>query len=489
MLPALCFVLSRKRLEDCANGITANLLEEDSDIPYIERECESIIRKLPNYYEYLRLPEYHEMVRLLKKGIAVHHAGVMPVLREMVEILYARGYVKLLFATETFAVGVNMPTKTVLFTDVHKHDGQNFRVLHPHEYTQMAGRAGRRGIDKVGNVILLYNLFQSETTSHREMLYGNPAKLQSKFDISSQLVLSMLYNKIDILEFVKKSMYTYENESSQTGIKLRIKNLEGKVRPEGILEKYEALLLNIKVHTNRKRKEFQKELAEFMLLHPTIEKDLPKLRESHFIREEIDLLKSQLLDNTEELIQSEVGFLTDQDFICDGVLTNKGIAASQIHEVEPLILSSLLMNGSLNSLTTKQLIGIFSCFIDVKVLNPSVQPTNDILETINKEIVIYSNDAALRNKQFGLKLQYDLMEYTMSWCDCETEEECKLVLQRMESEGIFLGDFVKAVLKIVNIAREVEKVALMFDLIVMEAASFVPNVMLKYMVNNQSLYI
>ena len=490
MLPALCFVLSRKRLEDCANGITTNLLEEDSDIPYIERECESIIRKLPNYYEYLRLPEYHEMVRLLKKGIAVHHAGVMPVLREMVEILYARGYVKLLFATETFAVGVNMPTKTVLFTDVHKHDGQNFRVLHPHEYTQMAGRAGRRGIDKVGNVILLYNLFTSETTSHREMLYGNPAKLQSKFDISSKLVLSMLYNKIDIMGFVKKSMYVYENETSQSGIKLRIKHLEEKVLyPEGILENYEALLLNIKMHTNRKRKEFQKELASFMLLHPNIEKDLPKLRESHFIRVEIDLLKSQLIDNTEELIQSEVAFLTDREFICDGILTNKGVAASQIHEVEPLILSSLLMNGSLNTLTTKQLIGIFSCFIDVKVLNPSVQPTNDILETINKEIVIYSNDAALRNKQFDLKLQYDLMEYTMSWCDCETEEECKLVLQRMESEGIFLGDFVKAVLKIVNIAREVEKVALMFDLVVMEAVSYVPNVMLKYMVNNQSLYI
>ena len=489
MLPALCFVLSRKRLEDCASGITTNLLEEDSDIPYIERECESIIRKLPNYYEYLRLPEYHEMVRLLKKGIAVHHAGVMPVLREMVEILYGRGYVKLLFATETFAVGVNMPTKTVLFTDVHKHDGQNFRVLHPHEYTQMAGRAGRRGIDKVGNVILLYNLFTSEKTSHREMLYGNPARLESKFEISSKLVLSMLYNKINISDFVKKSMYVYENETSQSGIKIRIKQLEEKVQPEGVLEKYDELLLNIKTHTNRKRKDFQKELAEFMLLHPTIEKDLPKLRESHFIRLEIELLKSQLMDNTQDLIESEVSFLTEKGFIEEGVLTKFGVSASQIHEVEPLILSTLLMNGSLNSLTTKQLVGLFSCFIDIKVLNPSVQPINDLLEEINKEIVVYSNDAALRNKRFDLKLQYDLMQYTMSWCDCETEEECKLVLQKMESDGIFLGDFVKAVLKIVNIAREIEKVSLMFDLVVMEAVSFVPNVMLKYMVNNQSLYI
>jgi len=489
MLPALCFVLSRKRLEDCANGITTNLLEEDSDVPYIEKECETIIRRLPNYKEYLGLPEYHEMVRLLKKGIAIHHAGVMPVLREMVEILYARGYVKLLFATETFAVGVNMPTKTVLFTDVHKHDGQNFRVLHPHEYTQMAGRAGRRGIDKVGNVILLYNLFTSEKTSHREMLYGNPARLESKFEISSKLILSLLFNKIEIPEFVKRSMFVYENETSQVGIKRRINQLEEKAGPIGVLEKYEELLLNIKIHANRKRKEFQKKLEDFMLLHPTIEKDLAKLRESHFIRTEIDLLKSQLVDNTSDLIEDEICFLQERGFIRDGVLTDLGVAASQIHEVEPLILSALIMNGSLDTLTTKQMIGLFSCFIDIKVEDPTIQPFNNVLEDINKDIIFYSNHAASRNKQFDLKLQYDLMEYTMNWCDCETEEECKLILQKMESAGIFLGDFVKAVLKIVNIAREVEKVALMFDSPAMESVSYVPNVMMKYMVNNQSLYI
>jgi superfamily II RNA helicase len=218
-----------------------------------------------------------------------------------------------------------------------------------------------------------------------------------------------------------------------------------------------------------------------MLLHPTIEKDLPKLRESYYIRVEIDLLKSQLFDNTETLIKQEIAFLEEFGFIRDDTLTNVGIAASQLHEVEPLVLSTLLLNGSLNALTTKQLIGIFSCFVDLKVLEPTVQPANDVLEKINNGIDLYAS-------RVDLKLQYDLMQYTMSWCDCETEEDCKLVLQKMEKD-IFLGDFVKAVLKIVNIAREVEKVALMFDIDVMEAVSYVPNVMLKYMVNNQSLYI
>ena len=84
MLPALCYVFSRKQLEICAQEMTTNLLEFDSKIPYtVDRECEQIIRKLPNYEEYLHLPEYVNTVKLLRKGVGIHHAGLMPILREM----------------------------------------------------------------------------------------------------------------------------------------------------------------------------------------------------------------------------------------------------------------------------------------------------------------------------------------------------------------------------------------------------------------------
>ena len=201
MLPALCFVLSRKQLEIAAKEITVPLLEFDSKVAYtIRYECEQIIRKLPNFQEYLELPEYKSMVQLLEKGIAIHHSGVMPVLKEMVEILYGKGYIKLLFATETFSIGVNMPTKTVIFTDVTKYDGNIQRMLYSHEYTQMAGRAGRRGIDKIGNVIHLCNLFRTNIvgyTDYKNMLSGKPQKLISKFKISYSLILNLLENGFD----------------------------------------------------------------------------------------------------------------------------------------------------------------------------------------------------------------------------------------------------------------------------------------------------
>ena len=88
------------------------------------------------------------------RGIGVHHGGLLPIVKEMAEILFGRGLIKVLFATETFAMGVNMPAKTVVFNSLGKHDGNQKRDLLPGEFTQMAGRAGRRGLDAVGVVIV-----------------------------------------------------------------------------------------------------------------------------------------------------------------------------------------------------------------------------------------------------------------------------------------------------------------------------------------------
>ena len=92
----------------------------------------------------------------------------------MVELLFSKGYIKLLIATETFAVGINMPTKTVLFTSLKKFDGSGMRNLSPQEYTQMAGRAGRRGLDTVGHVIHLNNMFEvPDYHEYKHMLWVN----------------------------------------------------------------------------------------------------------------------------------------------------------------------------------------------------------------------------------------------------------------------------------------------------------------------------
>ena len=102
-----------------------------------------------------KVDQYHDIVALALNGVAYHHSGLLPVLKEIVEILFGLGLVKLLFATETFAVGVNMPARTVAFVETSKFDGhgQTARLLRNDEYLQMSGRAGRRGFDTVGRVV------------------------------------------------------------------------------------------------------------------------------------------------------------------------------------------------------------------------------------------------------------------------------------------------------------------------------------------------
>jgi superfamily II RNA helicase len=112
-----------------------------------------------------------QLSELLKRGIGIHHSGILPILKEVVECCFANGWVKLLFATETFAMGVNMPARTVVFDSIRKHDGKQFRTLLPAEYIQMAGRAGRRGLDSTGTARSTVNSLGKISVSDPDPLY------------------------------------------------------------------------------------------------------------------------------------------------------------------------------------------------------------------------------------------------------------------------------------------------------------------------------
>ena len=215
MLPAIGFVFSRKHVELCAHEITVPLLEFDSKIPYtVARECEQIVRKLPNFQEYLGLPEYQDLVKLLEKGIGIHHSGMIPILREIVELMISKKYIKLLFATESFAIGLDCPIKTAIFTGISKFDGYQMRPLLSHEYTQMAGRAGRRGIDTIGHVIHCNNLFETPIMNeYKAMLGGTPQTLISKFRISYPLVLDICSRYIDDTDTICVSSQSVDIET------------------------------------------------------------------------------------------------------------------------------------------------------------------------------------------------------------------------------------------------------------------------------------
>ena len=212
LLPSVIFVFSKKRCEDNASVLSNIDLTNAVEKSQIHVTIEKALSRLK--IEDRTLPQIVRMRELLSRGIAVHHGGLLPIVKEMVEILFSRTLVKVLFATETFAMGVNMPAKSVVFSGIRKHDGHAFRDLTPGEYTQMAGRAGRRGLDPTGTVIIVCGDEAPEPAMLTTMLMGQPFKLLSQFRLTYNMILNLL--RVETLKIEEMIRRSFSENASQT---------------------------------------------------------------------------------------------------------------------------------------------------------------------------------------------------------------------------------------------------------------------------------
>jgi len=529
MLPAICFIFSRKNVEQAAQEMTLTLFDKDDKTPsIIEHECEKIlISKLKNYREYTALEEYQMMIGLLKKGIAIHHAGIMPILREMVELLFERKYIKLLFATETFAVGINMPTKTVIFASVSKFSGDGMRYLLSHEYTQMAGRAGRRGIDTVGHVIHCNNLFSlPDNNTYKKMMTGSPKMLTSQFKISFNLILSIIssnerdkFGAIDnqLITFMEKSFIKNDiikeiNNYDTIQEELDVKILEPEEQfalcksSKDSLHEYNSLKNKINMASNKQRKKFQRDINELCLMNSNLEKDLEKYIALEDLK--LDLEKNNgFKQNTINYIQNNVELIIDilrkQRFIdINLVVSDKAQVAMQLHEAHPLVLGDLYEKSEgFKDLSPIQIACIFSCFTNISIPEDKrihkVSCLDSLVKNYIEDITTYMNkyyDLEAENQLdtgTDYTLHYELLDYVAEWCVSEDEFTCRNIIIRIKDDkSIFLGEFIKAILKINNLAKEFEKIAeVLQNLELLQKIKDIPSLTLKYVATNQSLYI
>ncbi|XP_063367548.1 superkiller complex protein 2 [Cydia amplana] len=189
-LPVVAFTLSRNRCDQNADNLLSVDLTTAHEKGHIRNFFQRCLQRLKEPDR--RLPQVLRLQRVLVNGIGVHHSGILPLLKEIVEMLFQSGHVKILFATETFAMGVNMPARTVVFDEITKFDGLERRILAPAEYIQMAGRAGRRGLDDTGTVIILCKDGVPDQVKLKGMMMGIPQKLSSQFRLTYAMILSLL---------------------------------------------------------------------------------------------------------------------------------------------------------------------------------------------------------------------------------------------------------------------------------------------------------
>ncbi len=187
LLPAIYFVFSRKDCESLARAHAGtDLLHPDARERLLARFDELAAR-----YQTADAPSTRELRRLASRGVLRHHAGMLPIDKEIVERLFATGDVRLLFATETFALGVNMPARTVCFHALRKFDGIRVVPLKTRDYGQMAGRAGRQGIDAIGHVFAVYDARFTDARDVERLQEGAVEPVRSRFNLDYSSVLNL----------------------------------------------------------------------------------------------------------------------------------------------------------------------------------------------------------------------------------------------------------------------------------------------------------
>ncbi|KAL4426270.1 hypothetical protein ABPG77_009885, partial [Micractinium sp. CCAP 211/92] len=222
--PCIVFSFSKKECEALAAQMVGMDLNEDHEKKLVEGIFSSAVDLLSE--DDRKLPQIGGVLPMLRRGIGVHHSGLLPILKEIIELLFHEGLLKVLFATETFSTGLNMPAKTVVFTNVRKFDGGSFRWIRSGEYIQMSGRAGRRGLDDKGVVILMMDT-RLDPPVAKDMIKGAPDFLYSEFHLTYSMLLNLLrVEGVDPETLMSRSYRQFQLERGLPALEERVQRLE-----------------------------------------------------------------------------------------------------------------------------------------------------------------------------------------------------------------------------------------------------------------------
>jgi len=239
--PVIVFSFSKRECEAGALQLSKLAFNDDSEKEMVSKVFNSAIEMLSP--EDRALPQIQHILPLLRRGVGVHHSGLLPILKETIEILFQEGLIKVLFATETFSIGLNMPAKTVVFTSVRKFDGTSQRWVTPSEFIQMSGRAGRRGLDERGIVIMMVGE-EMDPVVAKTIVRGEQDRLNSAFHLGYNMILNLMRVEGISPEFMLERCFKqYQNAGDVSGLEKELQELEEKkakmvIEDEGTIQEY-----------------------------------------------------------------------------------------------------------------------------------------------------------------------------------------------------------------------------------------------------------
>jgi len=487
LLPALFFVFSRKETERYADQLKDTLLDtsEQASVKHI------ISFQLHPYIKTLEhLPQYHQLLPLLQRGIAFHHSGLLPLLKEIVEILFARGFIKVLFCTETFAVGLNMPARTVVFLDLKKpgNTGQGFRPLRSDEYIQMAGRAGRRGKDTQGTVIYLPARDPMPLDELHGVFSGRLVPLESRLQFHYDFLLKAIHASQTQTAaqpvwttLIDQSYWAQQQQTAKLQIQEDIRILQEKqtellLNPQDLAElnHYQTLEATAKTATNAAKRKAQQALDQWRDRHMgpkwSSAIKLYAIYQKHQVNIDnlYETLKRLNVSVQETRIAPLLKALANHGAIHPlsetqpPKLTEFGTAATEINEANPLLLAKLYLSGKLATATLQEIVGTLGAFImdreaEEKTVHPRSLPNNissqvkDTLMAIDE----WGVEGNAIDKKAGVESPDGYWSLTTLWVQIGTEWVDGVDAAHLSSKyEIYEGNLMKGLLKLNSIVQE-----------------------------------
>lgn len=428
LMPCLMFAFSRKQCEEYAiNAAQRFSLLNNKEISKIE----NLIYKYESEHPELIESNSWNIVRdIATSGIVFHHAGVLPLAKKFIEEIFEQKLCKVLYATETFAVGLNFPVKTVCFVALRKFDGMSFRNIYGSEYFQMAGRAGRRGFDDYGKVFTLANYDDLERGRLPDIKEFKPEPIQSQFSLSYNTVLNLItnYKEENIKSIFEKGLSDYQYKLDLQKFQPNCKYCNTTNCPIIFDEK------------KRKDKHFSIEKNRIRKCDKSKKKQCAKYY--NLIRKNKEPSKAQ-----EKEFNKKVDLLKDLFYLAqDGTLSNRGLLCKNFH-IQEVFLTELLIEEDLLSKSFEEICGVIAglCYDgkldETKIKEPYIEKTLNFLISKEVKFHIYSKSSFSQNS-------FNIMKEWVSGKSFQHIEEYYEIEE---------GDFVSLCRRTIDVLRQIKK--------------------------------
>ena len=479
LLPAITFIFSRKACDAAVHqclsaGLKLTTSEERSEIRQVISQA---ITNIPE--EDLLVLGYYEWADGLERGVAAHHAGLLPTFKETVETLFQRGLVKAVFATETLALGINMPAKTVVLEKLTKWNGEAHVAITPGEYTQLTGRAGRRGIDIDGNAVILWTK-DIDSASVAGLASTRTYPLRSSFKPTYNMTINLIsqFGAQRARTSLESSFAQYQADKAVVGLAKQIKrndlaiaelSQEISCHLGDFLEYSEirASLTDLEKSLNKKTKPKRLQAEEEII-------DLRKMLRSHPChgcseRESHSLLTQRIsrlqrenrglkerVNNRTNVIARQFDLvqvmLEKFGYIESGEITQWGRLLSKIYSETDILISEMIRHELFNDLSGPELVSVLSAFLYEarKEETPKIPRGNTqevLLQAVRKWNIIQESETDI-----GL---IPMREPDMGFCwvayNWANGQSLTSILKGTE---LTVGDFVRSMKQIIDLLRQ-----------------------------------